>query len=234
VAPAAREGWGGPDLRSLRARALGVALGWAALPGGVVAAVLWAAAGCAAAVVTVALYALAGLVWSSLQGARALRAAGAQPLDPSREPRLANLAAGLATRLQLKAPALWVLPSGGPNALVCRARGRACVAVTRAALDRYSRTEVEALVAHCLVRLWGSALAAESVVAALGGRVPGLPPLVGAAADVAAAALTRYPPALAAALSKTAPPARPGPFWFAAAGPSHEPPARRVALLEQL
>ena len=228
------EGWGGPDPSAARRRALllGVALG--AVPGLVVAASLALGFGGVAAAVGGAVYALALWGWVGGQGRRALRAVGAQEVDATRSPRFANLVAGLAAELGIEPPSLWTIPSGGPNALVCRVGGRGCVAATRTLLASYSRTEVEAVVAHCLLRLRDASLLPEAVVTAAGGRVPGAPPLVGAAIDVVAASLTRYPSALASAIAKATPPDRCRPYWFFADPPSHEPRERRIALLEDL
>jgi hypothetical protein len=139
----------------------------------------------------------------------------------------------LAERAGVDVPELWVMPEGDANALVCKRGGRPVVAVSRTLLNTFSRTELEGVVAHCIGRLRRSMLP-EAVFAALGGRIPGMPAVVGAADDVWAAALTRYPPALAAALAKSGPPGRIPAFWFAADPPAHEARADRIALLEDL
>ena len=200
----------------------------AALVVGSVAALSGIAGGAVALVVSCAV----GAAWVSVQGTRALRLARAEPAEASRICRALNLAEGLAQRGDAVVPDLRVMPGTEPNALVCRSRGRPVVALTEPLLDTFSRTELEAVVAHCVVRLRRSMLP-ESLFAALG-RVPGSPPIVGGGDDVRAAALTRYPPALAAALGKAGPPGPSAAFWFAAGPPTHEPRAGRIALLEEL
>lgn len=167
------------------------------------------------------------------QGRRALSQAEARPARPGDAPRLENLVRGLSADIGAPAPALWVVPEGGPNALVARVRGSAVIAVTRGATETLTLTELEAIVAHCLVRLQSSDLRATSIAVALG--APRLATTVGSADDVAAAALTRYPPALASAVAKAE--ARSGrfaPFWFVALDPSHVPVEERVSALTDL
>lgn len=171
--------------------------------------------------------------WVDRAPSRILRAVGARRVQPGEHPRLANIARGLATDLGIDAPELHVIALGGPNALVTMTR-RAHLAVTEALLDRYTRTELEAVVAHCLVRLaWREALFAT---AAVSGGPLGRPfaPTVGADDDLRAVALTRYPPAFAAALEQAEPRRdRFGPLWLVA-DDSHRPVADRVADLRDL
>lgn len=150
---------------------------------------------------------------------RALRDAGAQPVPGSKVPRLHNIAAGLAERLKLGPVDLYVIATGGPNALAGRI-DRPCVAVTQSLLDDYTRTELEAVVAHCLVR--------HRDAGRKGVRV-------GYSDDVRAVALTRYPPALVAAIRKADPHRGSyGGFYLVADGPTHRPAAERVEALEDL
>jgi hypothetical protein len=204
------------------------AAGAAAAPAGagvVLAVLLGPGAGIAAAVAST----VATAVWFRAQGRRALRAADAAPLLPGSAPRLENIARGLAADLGVTVPPLWLLPDGGVNALVCRSG----VALPRAALDSLTRTELEAVVAHCLIRLRRSALIRAELASALG-RSSLLGPVVTSADDVRAAALTRYPPALASALAKSDAERRSGPFWLAAAGRWHEHLGDRLAALADL
>ena len=202
---------------------------------------------CIAALVTGSVAALSGIIgaavalvvcwaiavgWVWVQGSRALRLARAEPAEASRVTRALNLAVGLVERGDDVVPDLRVMPGTEPNALVCRSRGRPVVALSEALLDTSSRTELEAVMAHCVARLRRSMLP-ESLFAALG-RVPGSPPIVGGSDDVRAAALTRYPPGLAAALTKAGAPGASPAFWFAGDPPTHETRADRIALLEDL
>jgi hypothetical protein len=106
--------------------------------------------------------------------------------------------------------------------------------VTRSLLDSYTRTELEAVVAHCLLRLARSSLRREGLAAALGPLARSLCPVVGTPEDVRAVALTRYPPALAAAIRKATPARQGGLFYFVARPPWHEDPEARAAVLDDL
>ena len=118
--------------------------------------------------------------------------------------------------------------------MVCRARGDA-LAVTRALLEGFTRTELEAVVSHCLVRLNSVDLDRASLSVALGPLGSGSIPTVGDRDDVAAAAVTRYPPALAAAIEKAEPRSgRYAAFWFVASGRSHRSASERAAALRDL
>ncbi|HWC13060.1 MAG TPA: hypothetical protein VG929_00520 [Actinomycetota bacterium] len=154
-----------------------------------------------------------------LSARKALKEAAAHRLPAGERPRFRNLAEGLAARASSGPPDLWVIETGGPNALTCRLE-RPVVAVTRSLLDEYTRTEIEAVVAHCLVR---SRVAGRKGVA------------VGYDDDVRAVALTRFPPALVAALRKAEPyTGRYGAFYLVADGATHRPVADRVAALLDL
>jgi hypothetical protein len=197
-----------------------------------VAIVGWVVAGLAAAIVAAAVVALALAGWVMAQGRLLLRSLGATRLHPHEAPRLFNLVQSLAPQAGVGAPALWLIPSGGPNALVCRVGG-SVVAVTRSLLDRYARTELEAVAAHCVIRLRDATALSEA--AALGRWGAKMAPLVGFAQDAAALALTRYPPALAFAIENAEP--RSGRFeamWFVADGPSHDPQSVRVGMVQEL
>ncbi len=148
--------------------------------------------------------------------------------------RVENLAAGLAEASGLPVPAVYLVSDRVPNALVFRKWGPA-IGVTRALLDTYSRTELEAVVGHCLVRL-NSRHHRLALLAAYWGRIGArLAPTVGTDDDVKAAALTRYPPGLVRALEKAEPASkRYAPLWFVAEGPSHRRVPERIAALQDL
>lgn len=164
-----------------------------------------------------------------------LRRLGAGMLDRHDAPRLENLAAGIASDLGVDPPTLYLLREGGPNALVASGGKSGVLAVRKALLDTFTRTELEAVVAHCLVRLHSQGFVYSNLAARWSDLGAGLAPQVGISDDVRAAALTRYPPALAAAISKCDPQvARYAPLWFVADAPSHVPAERRVEALEDL
>jgi Zn-dependent protease with chaperone function len=216
-------------------------------PGAGTALLLFTVTAALAAGVGVALALLTGLTpWVGLgagaaaigyfvtRGRSALRQAGARRTTAAAEPRLASLVEGLAGDLGTKPPQMWIYGGGGPNALACRAGGGA-VAVSRSAVEDLTRTELEALVAHCLIRLsarHSQAAAVGSVGSWVAERV-GV--IVGTEDDARTAALTRYPPAIIGAIRKSEPArGRFAPFYFAAEGPSHTPAAERMAALVDL
>lgn len=193
---------------------------------------------------------LAGLLLTAMIGAatwlrvlaagrRVLRRLRATSLRDGSEPRARNLVDGLADRIGIEAPSLWHIPDDRPNALVTHAGGPA-IALTQGVLDGFSRTELEAVVAHCLVRLSaGAGLRPTTALdmARFGARslaelvtVP-----VGHRDDVRAAALTRYPPGLARAIEKAVPlNAGHGSIWFVSGGRSHRPVTERLSELSDL
>jgi hypothetical protein len=149
----------------------------------------------------------------------ALREAGAVAVRAGDEPRFKNLADGLAERLALGPVDLFIYDVGGPNAITGRLE-RPFVCAARSLVSSYTRTELEAVVAHCLVRhkepprKW----------------IP-----VGYADDVRAAAVTRFPPALASAISKAEPyRGRFAAFYLVAEGPTHRPVEERSGALLDL
>jgi hypothetical protein len=165
------------------------------------------------------------------RGPAALKDAGARPAGPGDLPRLRNLCEGLANDLSLKTPALWVIAEGGPNALVTWAGGPV-IAVSSSVEENFTRTECEALVAHCLVRLASGEAHATTLRCGLGPLGPS--GTEAADADVLAVARTRYPPALVSALEGSTP--RSGTFaalWFVPeAGGSASRDARAGALAD--
>ncbi len=183
-------------------------------------------AGVAAAGAFLVLYALVVAWWLARPGRKALAAqADAQPAGEDEAPRLMNLVRGIARDLKLPPPKVW-LASGPPNALICRAGGPVLL-VRRGLLEEYTRTELEAVIAHCLIRIATGELRRASLSAALG-AVAG-PAGVSNAEDVdtRTVALTRYPPALASAIEKAAPAGDAGrSFWFVAAGSTPHAPER--------
>jgi hypothetical protein len=176
--------------------------------------------------------ALAGF-WLLGQGRLALSSAGAVPVAPGSRPRLENLVHGLAGDLGVNIPSLWAIPSDAPNALVSR-WPFPIVAVSDGVLTSYTRTELEAVVAHCLVRVSDRTLMRRASVAVALGRSGGVPVDVGAL-DRAAAGVTRYPPALASAIEKAHPSGgRFAPFWFVAHGRPERARDRRAAEVRDL
>jgi hypothetical protein len=162
---------------------------------------------------------------------RLLRGAVIEPLTDA---RFTNLVHGLAATYNLPLPELAVVQDDRPNAVVTR-RPKARLVVTSSLLEQYTRTEQEAVVAHCLYRLSSGALDLTHIAAALGRTGSRFAPKVGYEDDIAAAALTRYPPALASAVAKAKPASgATAPFWFVAHDVSHRHPTERIAELQDL
>lgn len=153
-----------------------------------------------------------------LQGEAALKHVDARRPTEEQAVRISNVVEGLAAELSMPSARVFVY-DGEPNALVARSAGRT-LAISSSFLDELTRTELEAVAAHCLVRL--------------------VPPTrlgdpVGYDDDVRAAALTKFPPALAAALEKATPhKGRYAPLYFVAQHPSHRPVELRIAALGDL
>lgn len=139
-----------------------------------------------------------------------------RPADPVADARLINLVDGLCVAAGVSTPALGVLEDPAANALLLATRHGALLVCTTGLLERLDRMELEAVLAHELSHLkWGDASGAGLASLACGALLPFLPAsarlvarLSGdereALADVAGARLTRYPPALAAAIEALA------------------------------
>jgi Zn-dependent protease with chaperone function len=173
--------------------------------------------------------AFASLWWQTER--RMLRSAAARELGDA---RFANLVEGLALEHGLPVPHLYVSDEGGPNAFVLRRRGPSLV-VRKSLLETYTRTEQEAVAAHCLVRLNSGHLFFAHLAALLGRTGSRFAPKVGYEDDTHTVALTRYPPALASAIQKAKPVEdSSGVLWFVAHGASHRSPVERIAALQDL
>jgi hypothetical protein len=176
---------------------------------------------------------LALAAWVGAQDRLALRAARAEPLAADRHPRVHNLAVGVARQLGVAAPELRLLPTTRVNALACRAGFRLVLALSAGLVEGCTRTELEAVIVSLMLRTEGDAIARSRLAAAFG-------PLAGPwgerdpGADLRAAAVTRYPPAVAAFLRKLDPDAgRYGPFYLAASS-DRPTPAERAAEVADL
>lgn len=174
------------------------------------------------------------LVWMLTRGRSVLRRIGARPLEEGEEPRLENLVSGIAGDIRVPPPRLWVIPRSAPNALVVWTRDVGHLALTEGLLRDSTRTQLEAVVAHGLVRL-SSGEARRATLALSWGPLAVSLVSVGAALDTRAAALTRYPPALAAAIRACEPLDRKGgPLWFVGPGPAYAGREDRAAALLDL
>jgi len=195
--------------------------------------------------------AVAGGCWLGA-GTIVLRLAGGAPpsLTAPGPARLANLVESIAVAVGVPEPALRVLDDPAPNALVTGRDPRsATLVVTSGLLERLDRLALEAVVAQQLsIIRAGTTHRRDVVIGVLGtaGQViPALDRLAASAAaaevgaDVAAVAVTRYPPGLLAALDAvTAGPEvrAPGalaPLWFVPPGSAHDL-ALRVETMREL
>ena len=203
-------------------------------PGLVIALVLGLTVGWVFAAGAAILYSAGLFAWYLRQGRIALREANARPLDPAGAPRLFNVARGLADDLGVAVPTLWVISGEGPNALALRSGGPA-LAVSQDLLDDYTRTELEGVVAHCLIRLQPGAQRRARLAAAFGELAGPAGTLGLGDVDARAVAFTRYPLGLAGAVAKASPRAgRSASFWFVPDGSRHVSRDDRAALLREL
>ena len=206
-----------------------------AVPGTVLVLAGALAAGPAAAAAVALGYGALVAWWFTRQSRAALAGLGTpRRLEEADAPRLANLTGGIAAGLSLQPPTLMVLADGEPNAFACWSRGP-LVLVTQSLLETYTRTELEAVVAHCLIRLARGERRRAVVGAALGGLAGPAGVLRHHDVDLRVVALTRYPPALAAAIGKARPAggARAG-FWFVPAASGAAAAQARVRALADL
>ena len=151
------------------------------------------------------------------------------------EPRLENLVRGLSNDHRLVTPRVIVLEKAPPNAFVWRPiLGAAVLAISRSYLEALSRTELEGVIAHCLVRIDSSDARAATMAGLMGPIGARVAPKVGVFDDVGAASLTRYPPGLASAIGKAVPARGSAPLWFVSDAPSHRAAATRVEELAEL
>ena len=213
-------------------------------PGVAVAGAVWvslAALGWVLADVLGALGPLgAGVVIAALavdlltQGRRALRRAGGRLVAAGSSPRLENVFRGIAEHVDGTGARLYVFPSPDPQVFVCHC-GAATVAVSQGLVDAFTRTEMEAVVTHCLLRLRAGGARRAELACHLRWLAPAVGTVVGAHEDVRAVALTRYPPALASALERCREAGGwRAPLYLVARHPCHEPRDDRIAALADL
>lgn len=182
-----------------------------------------------------ALAAIAVTAGPSVQLRRLERRFAGVAVEAGSEPRLENLVRGLAGDHRLVRPRAVVLKDGPPNAFVWRPLwGSAVLAISRSYLGALSRTELEGVVAHCLVRIDSSDARAATMAGLLGPIGARVAPKVGVFDDIEAAALTRYPPGLSSAIRKAVPALGAAPLWFVSDGPSHRAAAERIEELADL
>lgn len=182
--------------------------------------------------------------------ATVLQRSGAVAADPHLYPRFHNVADGLCVAAGGGDPGLYVVEDPALNAFaVGRDPRRGALVVTTGLLEALDRMELEAVIAHLVALIRDDAMPASTMAAA----VPFAPSPAALAAghharaDLAAVALTRYPPGLIAALEKLESggsvlqrDVKAGAhLWVAppvanAALETHQPLAQRIATLREL
>jgi heat shock protein HtpX len=185
---------------------------------------------------------------------------GARPADPVEHARLLNLLDGLCAATGLTRPAAYVVADEAPNALaVGRSPRSAAVVVTSGLLASLRRVELEGVLAHELSHIKEGSTTLRTVAVPLVGLPATILPagvaaalrrwVVGEAeapADLAAVAVTRFPPGLAAGLEvvaagggRVATPPAVAHLWLAPPLGAFAPPPgeglpERVAFLREL
>lgn len=120
------------------------------------------------------------------------------------EARLLNLVEGLAPTAGLPRPRCLIVEDPAANAAAFgRDPRHGAIVATTGLLERLSRMELEAVVAHCLVRVRDGDTAGPTVALAFRRR-PTSPADAITEVDLAAVSLTRYPPGLSSALRSIA------------------------------
>ena len=136
------------------------------------------------------------------------RSLSARPALVGEFPRLHNTVDGLCLTHGIEHPGLFVIDTPAGNAAALAGPNGASIVLTTGAVDRLGLVELEALVAHLLVRCADGHLRTETTAAAMG-RIPGAS--LGLAAgsdgpdrmvrtDLHGADLTRFPPGMQSAL----------------------------------
>lgn len=185
----------------------------------------------------IALVALIAGAWhGSREGRRSLGAVGAIEVGESdrTHARLVRLVSGLSGDLGMERPGIWIFTGSSHNAFVTSVGSRGVVAVSTELVSELALTELEAVVAHCLLRLRAGVPHPRWARSVLG-WTKRIHPCAAAAYDVGAAALVRYPPGLARAIGKAGP--RKGAdrgLWFVPAVEGGCSPVARIARLEDL
>lgn len=153
-------------------RAVVLVVATAAIVGLVVAVVYLAVVGgplIGLALGVVVAAAVAALAWWG-SGPLALRLLGAEPADPVSHARLFNLVEGLGANAGVPQPTLYVVQAPGLNALTMGHSARhATLVVTTGLLDRLSRIELEAVLAHELSHIRSDDILTATVAVGLFG-----------------------------------------------------------------
>lgn len=234
----------GPKVADANRRAALVTLGAAAAVPAVVVWVILAAIWSLILGLVVAVVVAGGLAASMWRGAdrRILAGLHARPADPQADARILNLVDSLCVGVGVPVPRVVVAP-GAPNLFsVGYGPSSATLVVTEGLAQELSRVELEGALAHEIAHIRRGDVTVTTVAGAvlvpLGRVAPGLAEGAWrrltrdreARADLGAVGLTRYPPALGAALVRMGeepPPPLPAPLSGAWAAPGRQSAAAR-------
>jgi hypothetical protein len=185
----------------------------------------------------------AAVIWSRSGGVGERDLPGA-PADPAVHARLLNLVDGLCVTAGVRTPAVRVVEESGANLAVAgREAVRASLVVTAGLVDGLTRMELEGILAVGIVGIRRGDTRPATVAAVTGvGVALALATHRDLVVDGAAAALTRYPPGLAAAYRKlqsvgTAVPGQAGRtahLWLADPTPDAATPPYRTPLAQRI
>ncbi|MGH9076744.1 MAG: hypothetical protein ACRDY0_04720 [Acidimicrobiales bacterium] len=189
-------------------RLAGAVLAAASLPPAVVAGLMALLAGPVVAVVVLVVVAaaVAAFVWTTAER-RAVSAIGGRDADARADARFVNLVEGLGAAGGVSPPRLLVVDDPALNAAALgRDPRRGTLVVTSGLLGALTRVELEGLLAAQLVRIKRGDTLPGTLASAAGplARRACRSALPAQGGDLAAVALTRYPPGLASALEKVA------------------------------
>ena len=187
-----------------------------AVAAGIIVGIVMWAVGATLPLIVVPALVVAALVVAWLRSTAAgstLRALGSRPVAAGANPRLENIVEGLCTTHGFQEPALHIVETAAVNAAATGMHGQAGhLIVTRGAIERLDRLELEAVVARQLCEIRRgveSATALASVGRLPGARIvaarlweDGRGPREVIGVDIEAVRLTCYPPGLASALKK--------------------------------